>query len=209
MPAPFQLLASHPVLDFVNTLDNRFVASGPNELIPEYEDLLAFMEQSKLLEARHLNVLRRRGNTPAASNALRGAHELRERLAAVLYPVAAGQPMVRRSLNALQPYFIEAYAHRELIRAQVSARSELHPGVEWSWAKSESNAELPLWAVSQCAADLLTSSALQRVHECGSPTCRWLFLDTSKNHSRRWCDMSLCGNRMKARRFQDRQHLSD
>jgi len=31
--------------------------------------------------------------------------------------------------------------------------------------------------------------------------CRWLFLDTSKNHTRRWCDMKVCGNRIKARRF--------
>ena len=47
----------------------------------------------------------------------------------------------------------------------------------------------------------MTSEAANRVRACGNPECRWLFLDTSKNHTRRWCDMKLCGNRMKARRF--------
>jgi predicted RNA-binding Zn ribbon-like protein len=42
---------------------------------------------------------------------------------------------------------------------------------------------------------------MSMLRECGNPECRWLFLDTSKNHTRRWCDMKICGNRMKARRF--------
>jgi predicted RNA-binding Zn ribbon-like protein len=50
----------------------------------------------------------------------------------------------------------------------------------------------------------MTSEELARVSSCGADTCRWLFLDTSRNHSRRWCDMKVCGNRMKARRFQAR-----
>ena len=39
-----------------------------------------------------------------------------------------------------------------------------------------------------------------RVRICEAPDCEWLFYDTSKNRSRRWCDMRQCGNRMKARR---------
>jgi predicted RNA-binding Zn ribbon-like protein len=51
------------------------------------------------------------------------------------------------------------------------------------------------------AADLLVSDELKRVKRCGDPACGWLFLDTSRNKSRRWCDMSDCGNRAKASRF--------
>jgi predicted RNA-binding Zn ribbon-like protein len=36
---------------------------------------------------------------------------------------------------------------------------------------------------------------------CAAQDCSWVFLDTSKNKKRRWCDMSDCGNREKARRF--------
>jgi predicted RNA-binding Zn ribbon-like protein len=46
---------------------------------------------------------------------------------------------------------------------------------------------------------------MARVRTCGVDTCRWLFLDTSKNHTRRWCNMKVCGNRVKARRFQARR----
>ncbi|MGA8233869.1 MAG: CGNR zinc finger domain-containing protein [Candidatus Acidiferrales bacterium] len=59
----------------------------------------------------------------------------------------------------------------------------------------------PLWAVIDAAANLLTSPEGLRIRECGEKTCRLLFLDQSKNHSRRWCDMKVCGNRAKARRF--------
>jgi predicted RNA-binding Zn ribbon-like protein len=72
--------------------------------------------------------------------------------------------------------------------------------VEWSWA-DQRDPELPLWALAMSAADLITSEAVQRVRTCDNAECRWLFLDTSKNHTRRWCDMKICGNRMKARRF--------
>src|SRR5207249_84080 len=55
--------------------------------------------------------------------------------------------------------------------------------------------------IVRSAVDLLTSGERDRVKECASATCEWVFLDRSKNHSRRWCDMSDCGNRAKARRF--------
>jgi predicted RNA-binding Zn ribbon-like protein len=69
----------------------------------------------------------------------------------------------------------------------------------------ESEPELPLWLLSFSTSCLMTSEAMQMVRACGNPECRWLFLDTSKNHTRRWCDMKLCGNRMKARRFKAQQ----
>jgi len=52
---------------------------------------------------------------------------------------------------------------------------------------------------------LMMSDAMDRIRACGVETCRWLFLDTSKNHTRRWCNMRVCGNRMKARRFHARR----
>ena len=58
-----------------------------------------------------------------------------------------------------------------------------------------------LWPVAQSAAELLVQGSLERIRECpGQGTCGWLFLDLSKNASRRWCDMRVCGNRAKARR---------
>jgi predicted RNA-binding Zn ribbon-like protein len=55
--------------------------------------------------------------------------------------------------------------------------------------------------LAQHALDLLLAKDQSRPHSCAADTCRWLFLDTSKNHTRRWCDMKICGNRAKARRY--------
>lgn len=59
----------------------------------------------------------------------------------------------------------------------------------------------PLWASALSAVELLTSPDLGRVTRCSGEGCAWLFVDASKNRSRRWCDMSVCGNRAKARRY--------
>ena len=62
-----------------------------------------------------------------------------------------------------------------------------------------------LWPVARSAADLLTSDDLGRVRECAGERCNWLFIDRSKNHSRRWCDMQDCGNVAKVRRYRSRK----
>jgi predicted RNA-binding Zn ribbon-like protein len=61
--------------------------------------------------------------------------------------------------------------------------------------------------LAQAGCELMTSPDLHRLRACGNETCRWLFLDTSKNRTRRWCDMKICGNRMKARRFHARRQV--
>jgi predicted RNA-binding Zn ribbon-like protein len=62
-----------------------------------------------------------------------------------------------------------------------------------------------LWPVARSASELLTSDDLAYVRGCASETCAWLFLDKTKNHGRRWCEMKTCGNRDKARRYYQRQ----
>jgi predicted RNA-binding Zn ribbon-like protein len=78
------------------------------------------------------------------------------------------------------------------------------------WRESGFVTALPGLAESPCGAlrpimkaanNLLTSPHLSRIRQCSDKTCRWLFLDHSKNHSRRWCSMQICGNRSKAGRF--------
>jgi predicted RNA-binding Zn ribbon-like protein len=63
----------------------------------------------------------------------------------------------------------------------------------------------PLWLLAQATEDFLLSEQSSQLRCCASETCRWLFLDASKNQTRRWCDMKVCGNRMKARRFYARK----
>ena len=73
------------------------------------------------------------------------------------------------------------------------------------WIEPESNLDSMLWPVSRAAAELLIGEEIGYVRQCASETCSWLFLDKTKNHRRRWCDMKICGNRDKARRYYQRQ----
>jgi len=71
----------------------------------------------------------------------------------------------------------------------------------WAWRRSpRPDLNRVLWLVVWTAAELLTSSEIERIRRCAGSGCAWLFIDRSKNQTRRWCDMSVCGNRIKARR---------
>jgi len=121
--------------------------------------------------------------------------ELREAMAEILYARLDGRRPSAASVRTLE---------RSVKSARFQQQLRWKPeGLEWGWR--ERDAELPLWVLSMSAADLMLSESVQRVRACDNPECRWLFLDTSKNHTRRWCDMQICGNRMKARRFKARQ----
>jgi predicted RNA-binding Zn ribbon-like protein len=79
--------------------------------------------------------------------------------------------------------------------------------LDWAWPASECGPDLPVWILTIATSRLMLSDNMRLLRACEKPDCRWLFLDTSKNHTRRWCDMKICGNRMKARRFKA-QHRS-
>jgi predicted RNA-binding Zn ribbon-like protein len=196
---PFKLLAGHAALELVNTLDLRF-SSSPEELIPSYRDLLRLAAQLRLLSADQERKLARTVREKDGQRLLASAVELREALAAVLYAWTDGAKPPAGQIEILEKHFHAAALHRSL--QPRLAR------LAWSWADAEQQAEIPLWKLAQAASDLLVSTDAERIIVCGDPTCRWLFLDLSKNHTRRWCDMKTCGNRMKARRYQARLHDS-
>jgi predicted RNA-binding Zn ribbon-like protein len=189
----FQLVAGHPALDFVNTLDWRFRKEGPEELMQSYDDLLRFTEQSKMLTPKQTRPLRRSTSGSMEARALERCTQFRESMAEILYDRLDGRSPSAASLKALERYFKAARLKQTL--------SWKESDLEWKWSGMERDAELPLWELAMSASGLMLSEDVHRVRACDNPECRWLFLDTSKNHTRRWCDMKVCGNRMKARRF--------
>jgi predicted RNA-binding Zn ribbon-like protein len=196
VPKPFQLYGGHPALDMVNTLDMRF--TGENiELLPTYAELLRFAAQAEVLTTVQARSMARAASQTQAQEVLAKAHELREALASVLYAWVDGGKPPAAQVAILEQHFQAAAQHRKLRAGGAH--------LDWVWNGSGLQPELPLWKLAQSAADLLTSNAAESIKDCGDPTCRWLFLDVSKNHTRRWCDMKTCGNRMKARRFQARR----
>jgi predicted RNA-binding Zn ribbon-like protein len=121
------------------------------------------------------------------------AIELRDALYGVFSRVASGRAAQEIDLDVLNGELCEALAKLEL---------ESH--LTWGLAETDES-ERALMMIALSGAALLTSSERSRLRECADETCGWLFLDLSKNRSRRWCSMSDCGNLAKARRFQERK----
>jgi predicted RNA-binding Zn ribbon-like protein len=128
-----------------------------------------------------------------AARVLDRAIRLREALYPLFSRAAQGRPPVPGDLAVLQA---------ELTRALPHLRIGWSPaGFGREWEQDSKALDQVLWPVSWSAAELLLHGPVDRIRECpGQGNCGWLFLDLSKNASRRWCDMRVCGNRAKARR---------
>ena len=189
----YELIAAHPVLDLVNTLDWRFRDGNSEELLDSYRNLLRFLEQSKVLNPTQTSRMARGVREQEAARVLEAVRELREAVAEVLYAMLDRRKPTAASIKTLEACFKAASKHQSLRWSDSS--------LIWGFPLTPGRPDLPLWLLSLSASRLLTSNEIEKVRACDNPECRWLFLDTSKNHTRRWCDMKICGNRMKARRF--------
>ena len=133
----------------------------------------------------------------AARRALKTVRALREAIERLFSAAADGRRVPRGELALLNRHLGRAQRHR-LIESHSDS-------LVWDWEGLTREPEGPLWPIVFAAAELLASDGCRYVRECACATCRWLFLDTTKNRSRKWCDMNLCGGRMKARAYYRRR----
>jgi predicted RNA-binding Zn ribbon-like protein len=197
----FDLTGGLLCLDFANTVDDR-TEIHPQELLNSYNDLVSWSQQAQVLteqEARRL--LEKATQRPSeATSVLKHAVAIREAIFRIFKQVAEDESPEDEDLVTLSAMVAEAQKH-----AQIVPNTN---GFRWDWAGKRSDLDCMLWPVVRSAADFLTSDDLDTVRVCASESCNWLFIDTSKNHSRRWCNMKSCGNREKARRFYTRKKSS-
>jgi predicted RNA-binding Zn ribbon-like protein len=198
----FELIAGSVCLDFINTVDDRFTAE-PKELLPSYSDFVRFAEESGIVnraQAEHLVAASHR-KKEEAERALRNAIRMREAMFPVFWAIVGKEPVPQAALKEVNEYVHEAAQHLNLLPGK--------PHFRWEFESSRDDFDALAWPIARSAADLLSSEQLQFVRACASRTCDWLFLDESKNHGRRWCDMTKCGNRAKVRRFYSRNKEED
>lgn len=206
----FSHSAGNLALDLINTVstagvyhDVRYEANPKyrGDHINNYFDVLAWGRQLELItdtEAERL-LARAEQHPQEAEEAVTALKRLRHALYRVFTAHSLGMPVGDEALDALNEELPVALSHMKVRRVE--------HGFRWGWDEESDSLTKVLWPVAKAAVDLLTEEGhrLERVHQCAGHDCGWLFIDMSKNRSRRWCDMSNCGNLAKARRHYHRK----
>jgi predicted RNA-binding Zn ribbon-like protein len=181
----------HLALDFVNTVDGDPTAQPRADYLRDYDDLLVWSRRAGLISAGAASRLQQaRGGEEAHAQAL----ALRAALDGTFRAITQGAAPPPTDLETVHMAELDALGHAQLV--EVGGR------YGWRWQKPVQPASV-LWPVAHAAAGLLTSPELARVKRCGE--CLWLFLDASRNRSRRWCNMENCGTSVKKRLYVQRR----
>jgi predicted RNA-binding Zn ribbon-like protein len=195
-----KLLGGRLSLDFVNTADWH-ASDHPVEFLTSYSDLVAWSQHVGILaDHQAQRLLKEAARRPVDATAvLERAIALREAIYRIFSAISHERPPQAADLATFN-----AELSRALAQSRIVSTAE---GFDWDWAGAGEALDGMLWPVVHDAAGLLTSEELDRVGQCADDRCGWLFLDTSRNRSRRWCSMENCGNRAKARRYYERKRV--
>jgi len=191
----FEFVAGDVCLDFTNTVGGKRGLST-REYLNSYADFVSWCRQADLLDATTADALLRSAGRHADESgaALRRAIALREAIYRIFAALASDESPQAPDLDHLNA---ELSVHLGRLRLASNKKR-----FNWTWLNSDDALDQPLGPIARSAADLLTSPhLLEQVRQCEGDTCGWLFVDLTKNHSRRWCVMSDCGNAAKVRRF--------
>jgi predicted RNA-binding Zn ribbon-like protein len=197
----FELMGGRLSLDFTNPGSGMRVVA-PVERLNAYADLVSWGRQVGALDAAQARRLLggAERDPGAAARALAEAITFREALFRAFRAVAENGAPAAEDLDSL---------NRVLSRARARERLVCRGGrCALAWPADDASLDRMLWPVARSAAEVLTSAEVSRVRICEATAtdgCGWLFLDETRNRSRRWCSMKDCGNRAKARRHYRRR----
>jgi predicted RNA-binding Zn ribbon-like protein len=198
-----ELLERSLCLDFINTLSWRG-RQEPEELLNTYRDLVVWSRHANILTDNDVEMLTREAerHPSKAKKAIYSSIELREVIYSIFSSIAEGTAPPKNDLSTFNKYLSRVMTHSQII--------ETEDGFSWETSGDKNKMDWMLSPIVRYAAELLVSDEARKVKECGDKACRWFFLDSSRNQSRRWCAMKDCGNRAKARRFYKRKkHQND
>ncbi|EKF19240.1 hypothetical protein NA2_08921 [Nitratireductor pacificus pht-3B] len=191
-PVPF-FFGGRLCLDFINTV-NSLSRPATRDYLPDYAALLGWCRQKALFGTQFIAHLEANAGSTRAAEAHARAMALREALYRVFRSVIEAIPAPADQLAHLDAVLREARRRQVLVQEG--------GGFVWRWDAAQLDFLAPLHAVALSADALLTGDDLARVKECPGPDgCGWLFLDETRNGSRRWCSMDHCGGAAKARRY--------
>ena len=195
-PLPEEAIDADRVLAFVNTLSAR-PTPAPVERLVSYDAFVEWAREQHLVSgaaADRLTANARRHPHHAAA-VLSRAKEFREALNELAGAIDAGRQPAAAPLETIGVCLSSAYAHGRLVPYEGA--------LQWV-SSADDDLERVLWEVARAAGRLVVSPRLARIRACAASDCGWWFVDDTKNRSRRWCDMKICGNREKVKRFRQK-----
>jgi predicted RNA-binding Zn ribbon-like protein len=190
------LIGGYDCLNFTNTVHD-YEAEARRDELQTYGDLVRWSRRiGTIADTDEKRLIADAERDPRrAAAVLDEARSIRGVFFKVFSAVADGQEPDPDDLSSLSRSYAEAMRNSRITKAR--------EGYGWRWEGDQSMRQM-LWPVVSSAVELLTSPDLANVRKCASDRCTWLFVDKSKNHSRRWCEMGSCGNREKSRRHYHR-----
>ncbi len=189
-----KLIGGALCIDFVNTVDG-YGCEDPGEYFNNYQDLIDWSRHVGTITAGEAKTLSRSAaaHPTDAKSVHSSAIKLRQAIYRIFTMTLQDSSRAQNDLAVFNNYLTAAMKRSRIVKSE--------KGFHWDMAGNKSELDWILNPVVRSAADLLISEELGRIKKCADPTCGWLFLDISRNRSRRWCDMRDCGNRAKASRF--------
>jgi predicted RNA-binding Zn ribbon-like protein len=168
---------------------------APRECLRSYGDLVTLVADAGWVHAPNDFRLEAQRHPRIAQRELVAARKLRDQLLAVFAAIADNTAPAPDALRAIEELGARGFARLRL--TDTAAGYQLHwPDVAL---------QLPVLQLAVSAVLLLASPECDRVRQCPGPTCGWLFVDSTRNRSRRWCDPSECGNRNRVQAHYRRQ----
>jgi predicted RNA-binding Zn ribbon-like protein len=191
----FYILGNNLGLDLVNTviMDN----GSRVDLLNSIDDLVDWMVAAGLMDAAQAARSKRKwSGTRIAAETFDQALQLRDSLRLIAEDLTHGRPVSKRSLRQLNDLLKRKSGYFEVVAVEGGYEKRFHSEID-------DIGDL-LVPVAESMADLLCFGDLSQVKKCENEACVLRFYDTSKNHRRRWCSMTSCGNRAKASAFYER-----
>lgn len=137
---------------------------------------------------------------PVDDDARRKLVDLRAALTHAVSQFCAGAELTAADLEPINQALAAGTGYRQITTGDETWRiAFVASRPDWSWAVAE---------VAASFADLLTQPEADRLRVCENDACRWVFIDTTRSRTQRWCG-DTCGNLVKVRRFRARHRRVD
>ena len=188
LETPFLFVGNQRCLDFINT---SFVVNGrPVDLLTTFSDLVTWLVQVELLSEEAGKKMERQWSKQGeGAETLEQAWAFRVTLREMVERIAAGRPVPQAAMEAINGMLRYRIGYPQVIRRNGK--------FERGYLAGSQEANQLLGLLAEAAANLLCTCDLSLIKKCQNPLCVLFFYDTTKNHARHWCSMTLCGNRSK------------